>query len=52
MNAMNNVKHEEAAEEAEEDEYKIKILDTIPSPIKPETPPLLNDIITLTKNTI
>ena len=40
-------KAEEAAEEAEEDEYKIKILDTIPSPIKPETPPLLNDIITL-----
>jgi len=36
------------AEEAEEeDEYKIKILDTIPSPIKPESPPLLNDIITL-----
>tara|TARA_A100001015_G_scaffold214080_1_gene240248 strand:- start:62 stop:1123 length:1062 start_codon:yes stop_codon:yes gene_type:complete len=37
------------AEEAEEDDsdYKIKILDTIPSPIKPEAPPLLNDIITL-----
>ena len=38
-------KAEEAAEEAEE--YKIKILDTIPNSIKPETPPLLNDIITL-----
>lgn len=40
-------KAEEAAEEEEDNEYKIKILDTIPSPIKPETPPLLNDIITL-----
>lgn len=38
-------KAEEAAED--EDEYKIKILDTIPSPIKPEAPPLINDIITL-----
>ena len=38
-------KADEAAEE--EDEYKIKILDTIPSPIKPEAPPLINDIITL-----
>lgn len=38
-------KAEEAAEE--EEEYKIKILDTIPNSIKPEKPPLLNDIITL-----
>ena len=41
-------KADEAAEAGEdEDEYKIKILDTIPSPIKPEAPPLINDIITL-----
>lgn len=41
-------KEEEAAEAAEEsEEYKIKILDTIPNSIKPEKPPLLNDIITL-----
>ncbi len=36
------------AEEAEEeDEYKIKILDTIPNSIKPDKPSILNDIITL-----
>ena len=38
-------KAEEAEEEGEE--YKIKILDTIPNTIKPEAPPLINDIITL-----
>ena len=41
-------KAEEAEEAAEAgEEYKIKILDTIPNSIKPEKPPLLNDIITL-----
>ena len=45
----NEQRKAEEAEEAEEaaEEYKIKILDTIPNDIKPEAPPLLNDIITL-----
>lgn len=43
----NEQRKAEEAEEAEEDEYKIKILDTIPNSIKPDKPPLLNDIITL-----
>ena len=49
LEILSNERNEKRkAEEAEEeDEYKIKILDTIPNSIKPHKPPILNDIIAL-----